>query len=148
MKTPLQLAEEQGRRIEGVERRYIRGAGAIFERLPDNKAQCVIADFRDERLLPGVMWYLNKHDDPTKAVYGEADLYDELVAALSGKEVYDLCAAGGTHASLCASLSGLIPTLQSALSNLRHDNCARHECAGCTVASMINNILSQLGAAS
>lgn len=37
---------------------YIRGGRAIFRKLPDNKAECVI-DFRDVSLLPSVLFFLN-----------------------------------------------------------------------------------------
>lgn len=40
------------------DRPYCRGAASIFRKLADNKAECVI-DFRDESLLPSVLFHLN-----------------------------------------------------------------------------------------
>lgn len=38
--------------------KYCRGANAIFRKLPDNGAECVI-EFRDVSLLPSVLFHLN-----------------------------------------------------------------------------------------
>lgn len=43
---------------EATDRPYCRGANAIFRKLPNNGAECVI-DFRDASLLPSVLFHLN-----------------------------------------------------------------------------------------
>lgn len=40
------------------DRPYCRGGTAIFRKLPNNRAECVI-DFRDVSLLPSVLFHLN-----------------------------------------------------------------------------------------
>lgn len=59
---------------------YCRGPGAIFRKLPNNGAECVIV-FRDPSLLPSVLFHLNgEYHDSQMFIRESLDMLREQLA--------------------------------------------------------------------
>jgi hypothetical protein len=68
-----------------MERKYCRGANAIFRKLPNNGAECVI-DFRDVSLLPSVLFHLNgEYHDSQMHLRESNDLLYAQIAELKAE---------------------------------------------------------------
>ncbi len=64
---------------------YCRGSNAIFRKLPNNGAECVI-DFRDPSLLPSVLFHLNgEYHDSQMFIRENLDLLRAQIAAQSAQ---------------------------------------------------------------